>query len=129
MADVADCCKTGYIHTGTPTGTVELLYGVQTYVSRPASTLPASTTSASSPTPITTGASDTSNVKTRAILLLTDVFGMTMPNTRLIADRYAQSGFTVFVPDLFAGKALDFRSMRPYMDTKTSTLSDRILKL
>ena len=42
---------------------------------------------------------------TRAVVVLTDMFGLAMPNPKVLADLYAeQLGCDVWVPDLFAGK-------------------------
>ena len=41
---------------------------------------------------------------TRAIVLLTDIFGLPLKNSKLIADELSQKvGCDVWVPDLFAG--------------------------
>lgn len=48
-----------------------------------------------------TNAYVTGDSKDAAILIITDVFGWTLPNVRLIADHYAQeANATVYVPDL-----------------------------
>lgn len=83
------CCVTGALHAGTTRGAVEAVGGIQTYVSRP----PAP------PAPGTPAAA-------AAVVILTDVFGMVLPNVRLLADRLARDvGVTVYVPDLFGGDA------------------------
>ena len=42
--------------------------------------------------------------KTKAIVLLTDIFGLPLPNPRIVADQLAeQVGVDVWVPDLFNG--------------------------
>jgi len=67
-------CITGAIHTGTPTGKVEVVADRKTYV--------------------------TGSNTTNAILYITDVFGYEMPNHRLIADTFAaELPVTVYVPD------------------------------
>ncbi|KXS13739.1 alpha/beta-hydrolase [Gonapodya prolifera JEL478] len=75
-----DCCTNGYIFAGTPTGKEEKLNGLDCYVAMPASNSTAS-----------------------SILIIHDIFGWKMPNTRLVADALAKEGFAVFVPDFFAG--------------------------
>jgi dienelactone hydrolase len=46
-----------------------------------------------------------STQSTKAIVLLTDVFGLPMPNPRIVADHFAEHvGVDVWVPDLFNGK-------------------------
>ena len=43
-----------------------------------------------------------------AIVLFTDVFGFAFPNTRKLADRFAQEiGTTVLIPDYFDGDPVD----------------------
>ena len=42
---------------------------------------------------------------TRAIVLLTDIFGLPLKNNKILADQYAeQVGCDVWVPDVFNGK-------------------------
>jgi len=55
--------------------------------------------------------------QTKAIVLLTDVFGLHLPNPRIIADHLAkQVGVDVWVPDLFNGKPIgDANTMEPLM--------------
>ena len=45
--------------------------------------------------------------KTRAIIFLTDIFGLPLVNCKIMADRLADEvGCDVWVPDLFEGKWL-----------------------
>lgn len=44
--------------------------------------------------------------KSKAILLLTDVFGLGLVNNKLLADDWARAGFYTYVPDLFDGDYL-----------------------
>ena len=39
------------------------------------------------------------------VVIMSDIFGFELPNTRLIADMLATSGFTAIVPDFFDGTA------------------------
>jgi hypothetical protein len=51
-------------------------------------------------------ASDTTE-RTKAIVLLTDIFGLPLPNPRIIADHLAEHvGVDVWVPDFFDGAFL-----------------------
>ncbi|KAK2596381.1 hypothetical protein N8I77_013273 [Diaporthe amygdali] len=51
----------------------------------------------------------TGNNSSAAILVIHDLFGWTIPNTRLLADHYAEEvGATVYVPDFFDGAVLPF---------------------
>jgi dienelactone hydrolase len=45
---------------------------------------------------------------THAIILLTDVYGFSFPNTRLIADQFALNGYLTVIPDLFHGAEVPF---------------------
>ncbi|KAK4123122.1 alpha/beta-hydrolase [Parathielavia appendiculata] len=73
-------------HTGTPVGK-EVKHGNLTlYISQP----------------------DKKNARAKAragaaVLLLTDVFGLALPENRLLADSYARAGYLTVVPDLFNG--------------------------
>jgi dienelactone hydrolase len=39
---------------------------------------------------------------------MTDVFGITFPNTQLIADQFAQNGYLTLIPDVFNGAEVSF---------------------
>ncbi|CAK5268067.1 unnamed protein product, partial [Mycena citricolor] len=43
----------------------------------------------------------------KAILFLTDVFGLPLVNNKLLADDFARNGFKTYVPDLFAGDSVN----------------------
>ncbi|KAF4972205.1 hypothetical protein FSARC_1187 [Fusarium sarcochroum] len=74
-----DDCKTGFQWNGTPVGKESTLNGATAYV--------------------------TGDSKDTAILVLTDFFGHTLLNTRLLADHYAkETKATVYVPDIFGGE-------------------------
>lgn len=78
MAASCENCKKGYIIPGEPTGTM-----VDGAYFR---TAPSGTESKS------------------AIVLLTDIFGLPLINSKIIADLLAEkTGFDVWVPDLFDG--------------------------
>ncbi|KAJ4318944.1 hypothetical protein N0V94_004175 [Neodidymelliopsis sp. IMI 364377] len=75
-------CKTGFKWDGTASGKETTLGNSKAYVS--------------------------GDSKDAAILILTDIFGWTLPNIRLIADHFAkESQATVYVPDLFEGEVVD----------------------
>ncbi|KAH7410447.1 dienelactone hydrolase [Phaeosphaeria sp. MPI-PUGE-AT-0046c] len=82
------CCVSGVLHEGTPVGEVKDIGNTRAYFAHP----PASSTSTS----------------THAILILTDVYGFTFPNTRLIADNFASLGYLTVIPDLFHGAEVPF---------------------
>ena len=73
-----DCCRTGFLWNGTPTGRVDEHAGKAVYI-----------------------AGDNSK---RAVLMIHDVFGWDVNNARLLADHYAKEiGATVYLPDFFDG--------------------------
>ncbi|KAF7288731.1 DLH domain-containing protein [Mycena indigotica] len=77
-------CFTGEALEGTPTGTISEIDNAAYF----------------SPGPGPQGAS-----AKRAIILLTDIFGLPLNNARIIADNFAKSlECDVYVPDLFAGR-------------------------
>ncbi|KAH5734214.1 hypothetical protein HBI17_202910 [Parastagonospora nodorum] len=82
---LAKCCISGVLHTGTPVGSIKTIGKTQAYLSYP---------------------KDSSTH--HAILLLTDVYGYTFPNTRLIADQFAARGYFTIIPDLFQGREVSF---------------------
>jgi hypothetical protein len=73
-----------YLHTAQPSGSEQEIHSLQTYV--------------------TTGEAN------RAIIvIIPDMFGWQLPNTRLLADRIQrETGATVYVPDFMAGELLLF---------------------
>lgn len=76
-------CFRGGKAYGEPKGTIESLYGHQTYVAAPA------------PTSAST------------IIFITDIFGLDLVNNKLLADDYAAAtGFRVLVPDIIPGGPL-----------------------
>jgi dienelactone hydrolase len=87
-------CVTGTLHTGTPTGTVQTLYDLPTYVASPPS-----------------GAATKGTV-----VIIPDAFGWTFSNNRILADSYAQKGnFRVLLPDFMDGGAIS-PDVMTYMD-------------
>jgi len=72
---MSECCLKGFRWEGTPKGQDSKLAGNNCYV--------------------------TGSNSEVAILVVHDLFGWTFPNTRLLADHYAEEvGATVYVPDL-----------------------------
>lgn len=75
-------CASGALHSGTPVGRTETLYGLPTYITRP-------------PAGITPKA---------IIVIIPDAFGWELVNSRILADNYAQKGhFVVYLPDFMNG--------------------------
>ncbi|KAI0283912.1 dienelactone hydrolase endo-1,3,1,4-beta-D-glucanase [Russula aff. rugulosa BPL654] len=64
-----------------------------------------------------TAAPNDATQRTKAIVLLTDIFGLPLPNPRIVADHLAeQVGVDVWVPDYFNGKPpADANSLEPLM--------------
>ncbi|KAF8065064.1 dienelactone hydrolase endo-1,3,1,4-beta-D-glucanase [Lyophyllum atratum] len=75
-----DCIK-GVTFEGTPKGVMKTINGVNTYVAK---------------------AERASNPR-RALLLLTDIFGLPLVNSKLMADDFAANGFDTFIPDYLNG--------------------------
>lgn len=77
------CCATGSLHTGTPTGRVTKVHGLDCYI-------------ADSPNGAPKG----------IVVIIPDAFGWELPNNRILADEYAKNGFKVFLPEFMVGMAL-----------------------
>lgn len=78
----SQCCVSGEIHQGTPTGTESKIHGLDCYVTGP-------------PEGVTPKG---------VIVIVPDVFGWTLPNTRILADNYAKKGeWLVYLPDFMNG--------------------------
>ncbi|KAI9444223.1 alpha/beta-hydrolase [Lactarius indigo] len=84
-------CTSGVRHEGTPEGTYEEINGIKTYVATPKTDYP----------------------KDKAILYLTDVFGLELNNNLLVIDDFARNGFKVYAPELFEGDAVDQNAFEP----------------
>ncbi|TBU38859.1 alpha/beta-hydrolase [Dichomitus squalens] len=84
-------CVSGVRHEGTPEGQNQTIGGVEVYVATPTIDYP----------------------KDKAILFLTDVFGLPLPNNKLLADDYARNGFKVYAPDLFGDDAVPPDALNP----------------
>ncbi|PIL35178.1 hypothetical protein GSI_02968 [Ganoderma sinense ZZ0214-1] len=84
-------CISGVRHEGEPEGQIQTIAGVQVYVATPTIDYP----------------------KDKAILFLTDVFGLPLSNNKLLADDFARNGFKVYVPDYFDNDALPEDALNP----------------
>lgn len=93
----------GTIHKGQPQGEEETIHGLNTYVIG--------------------NRSDPRGI----IVIYSDIFGLSLPNNKLIADSYAKSGeWLVYMPDFFKGDpmTLDFADVAIPVDAaKQSTFS------
>ncbi|KAI0440607.1 dienelactone hydrolase [Xylaria telfairii] len=105
------CCAVGYKETGEPVGHYTSLGGIEAYVSK---------------APQSSG---------KGVLILTDILGHKFPNAQLIADSFAENGYTTVIPDLFHGDAVplnpppnfDFMAwLTKGTDNKGSHLPDRV---
>ncbi|KAL6710217.1 hypothetical protein ACN47E_009163 [Coniothyrium glycines] len=98
----SECIK-GTIHPGQPKGTIEPLHGLDTYVignrSSPRAT----------------------------IVIYSDIFGLGLPNNKLIADAYAAGGeYLVYLPDFFRGDPVGLKAadaLLPVDAAQQSTLA------
>jgi dienelactone hydrolase len=81
------------VDTGVPVGSIISVAGIQCYLASPESE------------------SEVTN-KGTLIVIASDVFGFTLPNTRLIADKFAKEcGAICVVPDILFGPVLPFNLM------------------
>lgn len=90
MAGLKQCCATGSLHTGMPTGRVEKVHGLDCYIA------------------------DAPNGNPKGVVVvIPDAFGWTFPNSRILADCYAKEGnFTVYLPEFQNGMVCS-----PYTNT------------
>ncbi|EDO17281.1 hypothetical protein Kpol_538p41 [Vanderwaltozyma polyspora DSM 70294] len=77
------CCFQGFKHEGKPIGETKELYGVNTYI---------------------TGQSSSSD---KVIVIASDVYGLKLVNTKLVADKFANAGYKVYIPDILFDDAID----------------------
>ncbi|KAL8934854.1 MAG: hypothetical protein Q9216_005707 [Gyalolechia sp. 2 TL-2023] len=80
---MSSCCLSGALHEGKPTGRIDTIGGLQTYVAEPKN-----------------------GSKTKSIVFISDIFGWEFPNTRLLADEYALAGFYTYIPDFHESDSL-----------------------
>ncbi|KAL8799091.1 MAG: hypothetical protein Q9182_006154 [Xanthomendoza sp. 2 TL-2023] len=80
---MSSCCLSGVIHEGKPTGRIDNIGGLDTYIAEP---------------------KDRSTA--RSVIIISDIFGWQLPNTRLLADQYALAGFHTYLPDFHQNSSL-----------------------
>jgi dienelactone hydrolase len=81
-SQAGSCCVEGEVHSGTPVGREQRLYGFDCYVSDPPE----------------------GEQPKAVVVILSDVFGWKLHNARILADEYAKRGhFKVMIPDFFEG--------------------------
>ncbi|KAH8645445.1 Alpha/Beta hydrolase protein [Xylariales sp. PMI_506] len=79
-------CIQGTIHEGQPQGKIEVIHGLNTYV-----------------------VGNRTNPR-GIIVVYSDVFGLSLPNNKIIADSYTKSGeWLVYLPDFFEGDPLGLK--------------------
>jgi dienelactone hydrolase len=101
-------CISGSIIPGEPKGCEVLIGKFNTYVAQPSS-----------------GVTDESKI----VISFTDVFGLAV-NNKLVADMVAdQSGYTVYVPDLFNGKPMDVNYIKMPTTTKEAESQSYFTKI
>ena len=113
-------CFSGTSHTGTPTGKFQTIHGIRTYVTasaaapippsaNPSSAVISSSTGTALPSTTTKQIFSTSS---STIILITDAFGLNLPNTLLLADTYAsRTGFRVLIPDIIPGGGVPLHTL------------------
>ncbi|KAG9231414.1 Alpha/Beta hydrolase protein [Amylocarpus encephaloides] len=83
-------CFSGHVHTATPTGRSETIHGIPTYVAEP----------------------DAGSPPKGLVIVISDAFGWSFSNIRVLADEYAKKGgLLVYVPDFMMGIAMPVDSM------------------
>lgn len=95
---MSQCCLSGKVHKGTPTGKIETIGNLQTYVAAPKD-----------------------GSKAKSIVFLVDIFGWEFKNVRLLADNYAKAGFYCYIPDVHQGDSLPLEfldSVEPNLKTR-----------
>lgn len=89
-ATFSACCLKGNLHSGETVGKIEKVFGVDTYV--------------------------TGKASDRTLVIFSDIFGIGLQNNLLIADRLADAGYRVYIPDLFDGDYVDAELMAKGFD-------------
>ena len=83
-------CFSGHVNPGKPTGNIETIYGLKTYVARPPNNR--------SPLGV--------------IVIISDAFGMPFVNNQILADHYASAGqYLVYLPDFMDGAEVPLSMM------------------
>ncbi|KAI8935705.1 hypothetical protein NX059_007226 [Plenodomus lindquistii] len=103
---MSECCLSGKIQKGEPTGTEKQIGGLDTYVSEP---------------------KDAKDFK--VVVFLVDIFGWKFPNVRLLADSYAKAGYTAYIPDVHQGDSLPIDFLQtvepPLPERESQTLTQK----
>ncbi|KAL8695892.1 MAG: hypothetical protein Q9201_007912 [Fulgogasparrea decipioides] len=103
---MSSCCLSGALHEGKPTGRVDTIGGLQTYISEPRG-----------------------GAKTKTVVFISDIFGWEFINTRLLADEYARAGFYTYLPDFHQGDSLPVSFLQnvepPLKKQETLTVTEK----
>ena len=97
---LSECCISGHLHEGTPEGLTTRIVGLDAYEAWPAN-----------------------KSKAKTILFITDIFGWTLPNARLLADEFARAGFYVIMPDFFSGDPISTDYLNTIVPRKPDEVS------
>lgn len=89
LHDTANLVETD-IHSGNPLGSISIQHGLRTYVSLPSSADKGK-------------AEGQVGQKQDTIILISDIFGIDLVNSKLVADEWAGQGYKVLLPDFFEG--------------------------
>ena len=95
------CCVSGHIHEGRPEGLTTRIAGLDAYEAIPAN-----------------------KSKAKTILFITDIFGYSLPNARLLADEFAKAGFYVVIPDVFQGDPVSHELLNTITPRKPAEVSE-----
>ena len=102
-------CFIGSIHEGTPKGRETTLHGRDVYVAEPMD-------------------GDTQSIK-GIIVILSDAFGWTFVNTRVLADEIARKGqFRVYLPDFLDGNVAPLYLLDVFSKLATPGISATLTK-
>jgi hypothetical protein len=88
------------VHEGTPKGSFQTVNSIRTYVSVSDSDSQSQSSSEAQAKAKTT------------VVFLSDIFGVDLVNTQLVADEWAQAGFKVLLPDFFEGDAIPHEHLK-----------------
>ncbi|KAK7204186.1 dienelactone hydrolase [Myxozyma melibiosi] len=81
----SSCCTKGYKHSGTPSSEIVTFEDVDIYVAKP-----------------------TAEAPTRAVIYLSDIFGMPFLNHKIIPDNFAKQGYLAILPNLVGDDPVPF---------------------
>ena len=121
---MSSCCLSGAVHDGSPSGRVDTIGGLQTYISEPEGGQ-----RTKSIIFICDGTQRFSPAATQTNADQAVVFGWEFTNIRLLADEYAKHGFYCYIPDFHQGDSLpiDFlQNVEPPLEKReTLTMVDK----